>query len=187
MPIAFVSPPEEILTKDLVIRRYRREDALALHESITTSTDHLRPWMAWVKFEPQTIDQRQDLIDEWNSHWREGTDFTMGVFQKGEFVGGTGLHFRGDIDVVEIGYWIDVRYIRRGFAQQIVEALTVSAFSQWAHITRVEVRVDINNKKSSAVAERSGFTLDGRSERSPLAPGEQGVLLHWIKRRNANG
>ena len=184
MPNKSTAPPEQLQTTDLVLRRYRPEDALALHESITTSIDHLRPWMAWISFEPQTVAQRVALISQWNTKWHEGSEYTMGVFLDEVFVGSTGLHFRGDFDVVEIGYWIDIRFVRRGFAKQIVEVLTNLVFDLWLHIDRVEIHVDINNDSSSTVAHHSGFELEDTSEREPQAPAEQGLLLHWVKRRN---
>ena len=184
MPSTPPGPPEVLSTRDLVIRRYRSEDATALHESITTSFDHLRPWMEWIKYEPLSVEQRETLISEWNSRWQEGSEFTMGVFMNDLLIGSTGLHFRGEPDVVEIGYWIDARYTRRGFARQIVDVLTELAFALWPNVGRVEIHVDINNEASNLVAERSGFQKHETSHRAPRAPGEQGLLVHWAKRRN---
>lgn len=186
MPNEATIPPDQILTKDLVIRRYCREDSVALHDSITTSLEHLRPWMEWIKHEPQSIEQREVLISDWNDMWRSGTDYTMAVLFGDVFVGSTGLHFRGDSDVVEIGYWMDVRYTGRGFAKQVVDTLTSLAFDLWAHVNRVEIHVDVNNESSNLVAERAGYEMSTTSQRPPLAPGEQGIIQHWVKMRSGN-
>lgn len=180
------APPEHIPTRDLIIRRYVIEDSLALHDSIATSIEHLRPWMAWIKHEPMTIHQREALISQWNTNWHEGSEYTMGGFLNEVFVGSAGLHFRGEPDVVEIGYWIDIRHVRRGYAAQIVESLTNLAFETWSYINRVEIHVDANNGASQSVAERTGFQKHGTSVRNPLAPGESGTMLHWATKRKTN-
>jgi hypothetical protein len=43
----------------LLLRRWSPEDALALSDAVAASSEHLRPWMAWIAEEPLTPqDQR---------------------------------------------------------------------------------------------------------------------------------
>jgi RimJ/RimL family protein N-acetyltransferase len=181
-----VAPPELVVVDELTIRRYRSSDVALLHDAIIESTEHLKPWMAWISFEPLSLPDRTRLLESWSRQWDNGEDFLMAVFVEDELVASTGLHPRGGLDVVEIGYWVRARNVKQAVATRVVKALTSIAFETWAHIDRVEIHIDANNMGSVRVAERSGFVLSGSEERAPQAPGESGRLLHWKKDRPAD-
>ena len=54
--------PYRIETERLVIRCYEPRDASLLKEAIDSSLEHLRPWMPWAHQEPQTLEQKMELI-----------------------------------------------------------------------------------------------------------------------------
>lgn len=167
---------------DLVVRRYVSSDAESLHESVTTSIEHLRPWMPWISGEPLGVDDRRALIDQWTTDWDERSDFTMGVFVGDRVVGGTGLHPRSGPGSLDIGYWLHVDCIGRGIMNRVVSALVESAF-KLEDIVTVAISHDEANTASRRVAERAGFRLDGRYERVPEAPAETGTTLRWVRTR----
>lgn len=177
------APPELIVADGLSIRRYTSTDVLQLHDAIIESTQHLEPWMAWITHEPLSFSQRAQLLEEWSDQWENHEDFLMGVFVDDDLVASTGLHPRGGLDVIQIGYWVHVRHVKHAVASRIVNALTTVAFETWNQIDRVEIHVDENNLASIKVAERCGFVLCGSENREPLSPGESGRLLHWKKDR----
>src|SRR3954453_8810297 len=43
-----------IASVNLVLRAWEDDDAVALGRAIAESLEHLRPWMPWVAFEPQS-------------------------------------------------------------------------------------------------------------------------------------
>ena len=181
-----VAPPELVLVDELTIRRYESSDVALLHDAIIDSTEHLTPWMAWMSLEPHSLSDRARVLESWIGQWDNCEDFLMGVFVDDELVASTGLHPRGGLDVVEIGYWVRVRHVKQAVATRVVNALTSIAFETWAHIDRVEIHIDANNIRSVRVAERCGYLLSGFEERAPQAPGESGRLLHWKKDRPAD-
>jgi RimJ/RimL family protein N-acetyltransferase len=140
--------------------------------------------MPWIKFEPQSVIQREELITTWNESWEQRTEFVMGIFSGDQVVGGTGLHLRGAVNTVEIGYWVHVDYIGKGIATQVAGALTETAFALWAEIDTVEIHHDQANEASAAVPRRLNFEHVETSNREPEAPSEIGVLVRWIKRRD---
>jgi RimJ/RimL family protein N-acetyltransferase len=152
--------------------------------AVTDSYKHLEPWMPWIKFEPQSVIQREELITTWNESWEQRTEFVMGIFSGDQVVGGTGLHLRGAVNTVEIGYWVHVDYIGKGIATQVAGALTETAFALWAEIDTVEIHHDQANEASAAVPRRLNFEHVETSNREPEAPSEIGVLVRWIKRRD---
>lgn len=46
------APPERIEEPPIVLLRYRGDELQTLFEAISTSTDHLSPWLAWASVEP---------------------------------------------------------------------------------------------------------------------------------------
>ena len=176
--------PIPLQVGDYVVRKYENSDAQALVNAVTDSYKHLEPWMPWIKFEPQSVIQREELITTWNESWEQRTEFVMGIFSGDQVVGGTGLHLRGEVNTVEIGYWVHVDYIGKGIATQVAGALTETAFALWAEIDTVEIHHDQANEASAAVPRRLNFEHVETSNREPEAPSEIGVLVRWIKRRD---
>jgi RimJ/RimL family protein N-acetyltransferase len=84
--------------------------------------------------------------------WLKGTD---------AFVVSSGLH-RIDWAVprFEIGYWVRTSMTGRGYACEIVRAMTKLGI-ETLNAKRVEIRCDSRNERSWRVAERCGFELEG--------------------------
>ena len=164
------------------MRRYSDDDAVALHESVVVSLEHLRPWMPWIAHEPLGIGQRRELIGQWGGDWDARRDFTMGIFDGTILVGGTGLHLRGGPGCAEIGYWVRADRAGYGIATRIVVALDGVA-RRMPGILRVEIRHDEANIPSGRVAEKAGFVMEGTSDRAPQAPGESGRVCVWVSPR----
>ena len=177
--------PGPLQVGEYLVRRYETSDAQALVDAVTDSYKHLEPWMTWIKFEPQSVPQREELIKTWSEAWDHRTEFVMGIFLDDRVVGGTGLHLRGDVNTVEIGYWVHVDYIGRGIATQVSRALTETAFALWAEIDTVEIHHDQANEASAAVPQRLNFERFATSNREPEAAGESGVMYRWEKKRTS--
>jgi RimJ/RimL family protein N-acetyltransferase len=139
--------------------------------------------MPWIKFEPQSVTQREVLIKAWNEAWEDRTEFVMGIFLGGQVIGGTGIHLRGDVNTVEIGYWIHVDCIGKGIATRVSQALTETAFLIWPEIVTVVIVHDEANIASGKVPARLGFEHVFTGQRLPEAPGESGVMCRWEKKR----
>jgi RimJ/RimL family protein N-acetyltransferase len=176
--------PDSLHVGEYVVRKYETTDAQALVDAVTDSYKHLEPWMSWIKFEPQTVAQREELIKTWSEAWDDRTDFAMGIFLGDRVVGGTGLHLRGDVNTVEIGYWVHVDYIGRGIATQVSRALTEAAFALWEEIDTVVIIHDEANIASGKVPDLLGFQHVSRGNREPEAPAESGVMYRWEKKRS---
>lgn len=170
--------PEVINVDDLMVRRYQSSDATALVGAVTASLPELRQWMPWAKFEPQTVEQREQLIDTWNREWNEKANFTMGIFAGRECIGGSGLHLRGDDGELEIGYWVSTPHTGRGIATRISLALIDVAFS-CAEVAVVTISHDVENEASGRIPQRLGFSVAREYQREPEAIGETGTVRVW--------
>jgi len=93
-------------------------------------------------------------------------------------MGGAGLHRRLGPGALEIGYWVDVRFTRRGVATAASALLTEFAFTV-AGVGRVEIHHDAANEASAGVPAKLGFTHFATFEDDPEAPAEVGIEMQW--------
>ena len=56
--------PERMEGDRVLLRRWCAADAEALARAVIESEQHLRPWMGWMKYEPQTLPQRRAMLSE---------------------------------------------------------------------------------------------------------------------------
>jgi RimJ/RimL family protein N-acetyltransferase len=175
--------PDCIPAPRLTLRRWLPDDGPDLAAAVLQNLDHLRPWMPWIQVEPQTPEDRLALINTWQADWEDGGDMVIGAFLEGEVIGSAGLHRRRGPRVLEIGYWVHVDHIGRGYATEIAEALTTAAFTV-AEIERVEIHHDKANVASGGVPRRLGYTFVDETPDSVTSPGEVGVDCRWLITRD---
>jgi RimJ/RimL family protein N-acetyltransferase len=169
------TPPYRIETERLVVRCWEPKDALPFKEAIDESVEHLRPWMEWARQEPQTLDEKIELLRTFRGSFDLGTDFVYGIFSRdgSAVVGGSGLHRRDEEGSLEIGYWLRVSETGKGYMTEAVSALTQAAFA-WCGVERVDIRVAPANQASLNVARRLGYVEEGVLRRRGDPPAEGG-------------
>ncbi len=169
MSYTYLGPAYRIESERLVIRCYNPKDALHLQKAIQESLEHLRPWMPWVRDEPEELKVKIERLRLFRADFDLSKNYVYGVFDPNEteLVGGTGLHPRVGLNAFEIGYWIHVNHINKGYATEISAALTKVAF-EVENVKRVEIHCDPDNIKSAAIPKKLGYvyeaTLRGRTE-----------------------
>jgi RimJ/RimL family protein N-acetyltransferase len=158
--------PYRIETERLVIRCYEPADAPLLKEAVDSSLEHLRPWMPWAETEPQTLEEKADLMKYFRSSFDTAENFTYGIFRadEGEVLGGTGLHGRIGPGGLEIGYWIRASATRQGFVTESTAALTRVGF-EICEADRIEIRVEPGNDASMGVPRKLGFVEEATLRR----------------------
>jgi len=171
--------PYRIETKRLVIRRYERRDAPLLKEAIDSSLDHLQPWMPWALGEPQTLEQKEELIEAFRAGFAAGENFTYGIFAADETVllGGTGLHPRVGPGGLEIGYWIRASATRQGLVTEATAALTRVGL-EVCGADRIEIRIEPRNQASLGVPRKLGFLEEATLRRR--LPSREGSPLRDV-------
>jgi RimJ/RimL family protein N-acetyltransferase len=129
-----------------------------MHEAITESLEHLRPWIPWARQEPRELEWMVGFVRMFRGQMDLGQDAVYGIFDKSETeqIGGTGLHNRIGKDAREIGYWINVKHVNKGYATEAVRALIRIAFEIEEH-SRLEIRCDPENVFSRRIPLRLGF------------------------------
>lgn len=170
---------ERIVGPRVELRRWTVDDLDVLTALIERNVDHLRGRMTWISFEPQTQQQRLDLLESWERSWGEGRDTVYGVHLDGRAVGSCGLHDRVGPDGLEIGYWVDVDHQGQGIASEAAGLLTTAAFGL-DRIERVVILHDVTNAASRRVPERLGYRSVGEVVSAhDQAPLDTGRDLVW--------
>jgi len=163
-----VAKTYKIETERLIIRCYNPQDAILLKESIDESIAHLKPWMPWAKNEPESLQTKVERLRKYRGQFDLGKDYTFGIFNKEEnvLIGSTGLHTRAGENSREIGYWINVNHLGKGYALEATKALTKVGF-EIEDLDRIEIHCAPNNIRSQNIPKKLGYiheaTLKNRS------------------------
>ncbi|MGG1516185.1 GNAT family N-acetyltransferase [Paenibacillus oryzisoli] len=168
MPASAANPilidfPESFESSRLLIRAPLWGDGAPLNEAVAESFEELRPWMPWAQSVPALADSEANIRDA-RLKFLARSDLRLMLISKetGALVGSSGLH-RIDWQVrrFEIGYWVRTAYAKQGFVTEAVNAITQFAIDA-LQANRIEIRCDAQNARSAAVAQRAGYTLEGR-------------------------
>lgn len=108
----------------------------------------------------------RELAEEWcqsgaEMYRRSGQGIHYAILDSGAFAGCISVkNVRCREGILEVGYWVAPHARGTGVATRAVRALSLSAFANG--FERVELRIAPLNERSIAVAERTGFTLEGQ-------------------------
>ena len=163
--------PERFESDRLLIRAPLPGDGAELHAAITESREELRPWMPWAHLD-ETVDDVEANVRHSRAEYLSRRDLRLHLYalDGGTLVGSSGLH-RIDWTVprFEIGYWIRTSMTGRGFATEATRRIADFAFAD-LEAERVEIWCDAANERSAAVAQRAGFSFEGRLARNRRNP-----------------
>lgn len=154
--------PYGLETERLTIRGPLPGDATRLREAVVESQAELKPWMPWA-VEIPTEEAYEARVREGQLKFLARDDLWMMLLLKGTdtIIGGSGLHrIDWNVPKFEIGYWVRTSFAGQGYITEAVNGITAFAFDTLG-ARRVEIRCDVKNARSAAVARRAGYELEG--------------------------
>lgn len=163
--------PERIDTPRLALRCPREGDGRLVHEALQESFGELHGAMYWARA-PSSEEECEVNARLARSRYVARQDMRLLVFRRedGRLVGSSGLHApEWTVPKFEIGYWLRTSETGRGYATEAVAGVARFAF-EILEARRVEIRCDVRNERSAAVARRLGFALEGRLRCDRRAP-----------------
>jgi len=174
------NPAYRIETKRLVLRCWQPGDAPLLQEATAINKEHLLPFMPWAADEPQSVEQKVELIRKFRGLFDRGEDYVYGIFNPDEsrVLGGTGLHTRHGDQALEIGYWLHKGHVNQGLITEASAALTRVAFELY-RIGRMEIHCAVENLASAAVPRKLGYVHEAARRRLAFAHGEKSDSMIW--------
>jgi ribosomal-protein-serine acetyltransferase len=146
------------LPGEYALRRFDERDAEALHALVERNRDELAKWLSWAQ--QPTASATREYIERTLSAEAEGRRVQRAIVCRDALVGDVGLFIELENATAAIGYWLDLDHRGRGVISAAVRELARHGFAQLA-LHRIEIRTDVLNAASRAVAERLGFQLDG--------------------------
>lgn len=175
----------KIETERTIVRCYKPSDALLLKEAVDLSLEHLKPWMPWAKYEPQTLQQKVELLRTFRGQFDLDKDYIYGIFNKDEteLIGGTGLHTRIAKNGREIGYWVSEKYQGQGLITEVVKALIKTGFDI-LDLNLIEIHCNPENTRSAKIPEKLGFELEA-TLKNRLLNGEIRDTMLWSMFKDA--
>jgi RimJ/RimL family protein N-acetyltransferase len=175
-----IRPPATLAEPPIVLRRYAGSDLEPLLDAVSSSSDHLKPWLAWASVEPLEPALRNFVSGSIEGFERgENFDYAIWDLARSDLIGGAGLHPRLGPGRIELGYWVRDGWQRRGVASAASRALTTAAF-RLPGIEEVHIRCDEANVPSAGVPRGLGFRLLRIVEDEADAPAEVGRSMHWV-------
>jgi ribosomal-protein-serine acetyltransferase len=152
------SEPAFTLPGEYRLRRFRTADADELHALIERNRHELAKWLSWAQ-EPNARDTRA-YIARVHDGEQSGRRLQRAIVCQGSIIGDVGLFIDRENATAAIGYWLDARHRGRGVMTIAVRELARHGFAELA-LRRIEIRTDMLNAPSRAVAERLGFQFEG--------------------------
>lgn len=158
MPLQVPTAVYRIETPRMVIRCYNPVDAHLLIESIKQSLEHLKLWMPWANNEPEPLLTKILRIRKTRAYFDLDEEYTYGIFTPNEnfLIGSIALRPTVGPKAIEIGYWINVNYINKGYCTEAAGALTKIAF-EILGFKRVEIHCDPKNLASAAIPKKLNY------------------------------
>jgi RimJ/RimL family protein N-acetyltransferase len=146
--------PTRIQTERLILRRYEAADVTALDGDAIQSIDHIGRFMPNARAE--LLGDRVALIAEARRAFDACEQFAYGIFlPDGSYVGNCGAHWVDDAEL-NIGYWVLLDHLRKGYASEAVRAITAAGFA--VGVQRFVLNCNPANVASIGVARSTGFT-----------------------------
>jgi ribosomal-protein-alanine N-acetyltransferase len=164
-------------TEHLKIRKFKIEDAQYLYEN--HMEDEVKKWIPNESY--TDIIEAKDAIDFYiNCVNNKHLPYVLAVELKetGDLIGDTGVNkVEGNNEEVEIGYTICKKYSGKGYATELLKAMTEYVIE----IFRINIlygRVMNGNKSSVRVLEKNGYKFVGEEFGAEDDPYGNGMLIY---------
>ncbi|MBN2470779.1 MAG: GNAT family N-acetyltransferase [Anaerolineae bacterium] len=154
--------PAQIAAPRLRLRALQPGDGPALFGAVEASRAHLHPFSPAAGAIHSAAEAERMARLAW-ADWLTGRAYRFGLWQeKGAFAGMVSLHYgEWSVPRFELGCWIHAAFAGRGYATEATRAAIDFAFEALG-VLRLEIRFDHRNAASQRVAQKLGFTCEGR-------------------------
>ena len=145
----------------ITLRRYQADDVLPLYEAASESIDDIYPWMPWCHPGYALEDSRTWVTSRLDAWGQPDYDFVIVEQATGRFLGAVGVNQINRVhDFANLGYWIRSSATGRGIAVVAARLCARFGFDE-LRLQRLEIVVDVDNRRSQRVAEKVGALREG--------------------------
>lgn len=111
---------------------------------------------------PYSADDARTALHDWDPDTSGQASY--GMLRDGRMLGAFGLMLDGSPHSAELAYWVRPENRRQGLALRGIRALTPAAHRD-LRLSRIWLEIDPANAASLGLAERAGYTYEGRLPR----------------------
>ena len=153
-PVAY-----SIRTDRMLLRCWSHEDAPRLRASLDRSSEHLRPWIPFMKCEPRSLEDTARWLIGRRAWFDEGVHYCYGMFSPdgSELIGEMTLQKHAFPHEFELGYWIDIEHTGHGYGIEGTAVLTRLCF-EYLEAELIEINYARENAASGTIPKRLGYT-----------------------------
>ncbi|HII40934.1 MAG TPA: GNAT family N-acetyltransferase [Thermoplasmata archaeon] len=167
---------------EIELRLVRDRDAPRIFALMDGSREYLRKWLPWVDT-TRTVADTEGFVHRAHEQMGRGEGFHAGIEYRGALAGIIGHVYLDPVNQrAEIGYWLGETFQGRGIMTRTCRRMVDYAFESLG-LHRVEIRVDVDNRKSRAIPERLGFVPEVLLRESVHAHGQFRDIVMYAKLR----
>jgi ribosomal-protein-serine acetyltransferase len=152
------TPLSRTLPAGHALRELQDADAEQLHRLIERNRARLAQWIQWAH--GQTLQDTRAFIGRARAMEQDGSGHSRAIVAADQLAGVVGITVDRANRSAAIGYWLDQASGGMGVMTAAVAAVVEDGFRRY-RLVRVEIRADVENLASRAIAERLGFQLEG--------------------------
>jgi len=144
----------------LKLRILELRHAEPLYNVVRANQQHIGKWLRWAN-ESYSLENAKSYITVGLNKFVANEGFRCGIWLNNELVGCVGLNrINWRSHYSPIGYWMAQEQQGKGIMTRSVKALIDYTFAEIG-LNRLEIYCATENKRSRAVPERLGFSLEG--------------------------
>ncbi len=151
---------ERIENDEIILERYKSEDAPCIFEAIMLSKKEIAPWLSWLTAN-YNLQSTKSFVQIQIKNWQENVEYAYTIKNKsGDLLGVIALHlYDKQNDVASVGYWMNTQYTGKGYCTQALK-LMVNKLIKHLNLIRIEIIVAVTNYASQKVAEKAGAEFE---------------------------
>lgn len=128
--------------------------------TVNANRDHLATFLPWVPY-MLTSDDFTLYLKNCQSYNQQGLEYSYNIFENDDIVGRIGLSPINKANkIANIGYWLAAGATSKGIITNAVKKMLHIGFTE-LQLNRLEIKAAVENYKSRAIAEKSGFIFEG--------------------------
>lgn len=149
-----------LIGEDILLRSLETSDAEELFHTVNKHRDHLRPWLPWVDATTKP-EHSLEFIQQSIARQNRQEGMALGIFYNKQLIGSMGMHdWNHYLKKAQLGYWITKEYEGKGIVKACLMHFIDFLFAK-AGLNKVEIQFMPENKRSAALAEKTGFKTEG--------------------------
>lgn len=166
--------------EDIELKLVRETDAPRIFALTDRDREYLREWLPWVDF-TRSVADTEGFVLRALDQVRRGQGFHACIEYRGDLAGVIGhVYLDPQNRRTELGYWLGNAFQGRGIMTRACRRLVDNAF-QSLDLHRVEIRTDVDNRKSRAIPERLGFVQEALLRESVQDHGRFRDIIMYAK------